>query len=86
MHREPIVSGVRASREQRRPPKAPSEQGLYRLRRAVYRADKPRDVAVFELLSNAGLLVGELRAVRVGDVCLSERKGKVTARRGKGNK
>jgi site-specific recombinase XerD len=80
------VSGVKAPREQRRAPKALSEQELHRLKRAVYRAGKPRDIAMFELLSNAGLRVGELCALRVGDVYLSERKGKVTVRRGKGNK
>ncbi len=80
------VSGIKTPREQRRPPKAVSEQELHRLKRAVYRAGKPRDIAMFELLSNAGLRVGELCALRVGDVCLSERKGKVAVRRGKGNK
>ncbi len=45
-----------------------------------------RPCAVFELLSNASLRVGELCALRVGDVSLSERKGKVIVRRGKGNK
>ena len=80
------VSGIKAPREQRRAPKALSEQELHRLKRAVYRAAKPRDIAMFQLLSSAGLRVGELCALRVGDVCLSERKGKVTVRRGKGNK
>ncbi|HHY35749.1 MAG TPA: tyrosine-type recombinase/integrase [Firmicutes bacterium] len=80
------VSGIKAPREQRKPPKALSEQELYRLKRAVYRAGKPRDIAMFELLTNAGLRVGELCALRVGDVSLSERKGKVIVRRGKGNK
>lgn len=80
------VSGIRAPREQRRPPKALSEQELHRLKRAIYRAGKPRDIAVFELLSNAGLRVGELCGLRIGDIRLSERKGKVLVRRGKGNK
>lgn len=80
------VSGIKAPRGQRRPPKVLSEQELYRLKRAVYRAGKPRDIAMFELLSNAGLRVGELCGLRVGDVRLSQRKGKVLVRRGKGNK
>ena len=80
------VLGIRAPREQRRPPKALSEQELYRLKRAVYRAGKPRDVAMFKLLSNAGLRVGVPCGLRVGDVRLSERKDKVLVRRGKGNK
>ncbi|MBE3519183.1 MAG: tyrosine-type recombinase/integrase [Firmicutes bacterium] len=80
------VSGIGVPREQRRPPKALSDQELHRPKRAVYRMGKPRDIAMFELLSNAGLRVGELCALRVGDIRLSERKGKVLVRRGKENK
>jgi site-specific recombinase XerD len=45
-----------------------------------------RDVAVVALLLHAGLRVGELVALEVGDVEVSERKGQVTVRYGKGGK
>lgn len=80
----PVV-GINLPREARRPPKSLTEQELYKIRRAVYRADNARDIAVFELLANTGLRVSELCSLEVGDIVLSERKGKVAVR-GKGNK
>lgn len=80
----PVV-GINLPREARRPPKSLTEQELYRIRRAVYRADNARDIAVFELLANTGLRVSELCSLELGDIVLSERKGKVAVR-GKGNK
>jgi site-specific recombinase XerC len=49
----------------------------------VYASGNPRDVAMVELLAGAGLRVGELLALRVGDVTLGERSGQVVVRRGK---
>lgn len=80
----PVV-GISLPREARRPPKSLTEQELYRIRRAVYRADNARDIAIFELLANTGLRVSELCSLELGDIVLSERKGKVAVR-GKGNK
>jgi len=80
----PVVE-AHLPRETKRPPKSLTERDLYRIRRAVYKTDNPRDIAVFELLGNAGLRVSELCFLDVGDVVLSERKGKVAVR-GKGNK
>ena len=45
-----------------------------------------RDVAVLNLLVRAGLRVGEVVALRVGDVELSARKGHVVVKSGKGMK
>lgn len=45
-----------------------------------------RDAAVVALLLHAGLRVGELVALELGDVEISERKGQVTVRYGKGGK
>jgi site-specific recombinase XerD len=45
-----------------------------------------RDTAVVSLLLHAGLRVGELVALRVSDVEVSERKGQVVVRYGKGGK
>jgi len=79
------VAGVHLPKETKRPPKSLTEQELYRIRRAVCKAGNPRDIAVFELLANAGLRVSELCSLEIEDVVLSERKGKLAVR-GKGNK
>lgn len=42
-----------------------------------------RDYAMLEFLAGTGLRVGELLALKVGDVEINERSGKVTVRRGK---
>jgi integrase/recombinase XerC len=64
-----------------RQPKALTNVHLRRLLRAA-RGDV-RDYAMLELLVGTGLRVGELLALKVGDVEVSERSGKVTVRRGK---
>ena len=56
------------------------------LLRAVERAGKSRDLAVVRLLLNTGLRVHELCALMWKDVTLSERKGLLTVRQGKGGK
>jgi site-specific recombinase XerD len=45
-----------------------------------------RDAAIMTLLLNTGLRVGELCALRLSDAQMSERKGKVIVRSGKGGK
>jgi site-specific recombinase XerD len=56
------------------------------LLRAVERAAKARDLAVVRLLLNTGLRVQELCDLTWKDVALSERKGLLTVRQGKGGK
>jgi site-specific recombinase XerD len=50
------------------------------------RDGKKRDIAILMLLRHTGLRVGELCALRLADIDISERKGTVTVRSGKGNK
>jgi integrase/recombinase XerD len=57
-----------------------------RLTRAVERYGKPRDVAIVAILRYAGLRVSELAGLRLSDLELSDRKGVVTVRSGKGGK
>jgi len=45
------ATGVRLPRETKRPPKSLTDQELYRVRRAVYRAGNPRDVTVLNCLA-----------------------------------
>jgi integrase/recombinase XerC len=56
------------------------------LLRAAERAGEPRDLAVVRLLLNTGLRVQELCALTWKDVAVSERKGSLTVRHGKGRK
>jgi site-specific recombinase XerD len=64
-----------------RQPKALPNPALRRLLRAA--RSHVRDYALLELLAGTGLRVGELLALKVVDVDLGERSGKVTVRQGK---
>ena len=67
-------------------PKALSNQALRRILRQARRSGKKRDIALLELLAATGLRVSEAAALRVEDVVLNERSGKVIVRAGKGRK
>jgi integrase/recombinase XerC len=56
------------------------------LMRAVERAGSPRDRAIAVVLLNTGLRVAELAALEWPDVTITDRKGVVTVKRGKGAK
>jgi len=58
----------------------------YALLRAVQKEGNPRDEAVIMLLLHTGLRVSEASDLRLSDVEISERKGRVTVREGKGRK
>lgn len=67
-------------------PRSLTKNELYRLRRKVHAGGNKRDIAIFELLANTGVRVGELCALELDDVEISERKGSITVRQGKGGK
>lgn len=66
-------------------PKALSKREQERFLRAVEKEGNRRDVALIGLMLFAGLRVGEAARVRVSDVSISDRKGKVSIT-GKGMK
>lgn len=68
------------------PPKSLSEKEFLRLRRSFYKERNKRDIAIFEVLANTGIRVSELCALKLSDVQISERKGKLIVRFGKGQK
>ncbi|QGP93341.1 Tyrosine recombinase XerC [Neomoorella glycerini] len=70
-------------REQEKAPKALSRREQNRLLRAVERGGKPRDVALIRLMLNSGLRVGEVVALKLEDIEIGERHGKVVVRSGK---
>jgi site-specific recombinase XerD len=77
------VKGVPAAP---RTPKALSKRDVDRLIREAERGHHKRDEAIVKLLRHTGLRVGELCHLLLGDVSISERKGEVLVRGGKGNK
>jgi integrase/recombinase XerC len=77
---------VKGVRQVKAAPKALSNLELRRLLREAHKSGKARDIAIIETLANTGLRVGELAKLTVADAEISERKGTVTVRSGKGAK
>ncbi|MGI5818124.1 MAG: tyrosine-type recombinase/integrase [Armatimonadota bacterium] len=67
-------------------PKALNRTEMHALVRAVERYGDSRDRAIILVLLNTGLRVNELSELNLSDVEMSERKGKVVVRSGKGQK
>ncbi len=63
-----------------------AEKAVLAARTETARRRALRDAALVKLMLNTGLRVGEVCALRLDDLALSERKGAVTVRAGKGNK
>ena len=59
---------------------------LYKCRRWAAAHGSVRDVAIFELLLNTGIRESELAALTLTDIQITERKGKLLVRNGKGGK
>lgn len=59
---------------------------LYKCRRWVHAYGSKRDIAIFEVLLNAGLRESELAYAELPDLYLSDRKGRLVIRHGKGGK
>ncbi|WP_243113746.1 tyrosine-type recombinase/integrase [Desulfofundulus salinus] len=83
---EDLPSFPRRAAEPKGAPRALSRVEEARFLRAVEREGSPRDQALIALMLHAGLRVGEAVRTRTADVEISERKGKVVVRAGKGMK
>jgi site-specific recombinase XerD len=70
----------------RRAPKSLLKRDVDRILRAAEREGNKRNLAILLLLRHTGLRVGELCALQVGDLVISERKGQVHVHSGKGDK
>ena len=68
------------------PPKALEATDLRRLIRRAQAGGNPLHIAAVVLLANTGLRVSELCGLRLGDVEMGERRGRVIVRSGKGEK
>lgn len=62
------------------------KSSLYKCRRWVSCYASPRDVAIFETLLNTGIRESELVSLELEDIQISERKGLLIVRNGKGGK
>jgi integrase/recombinase XerC len=78
--------GPRRVREERPAPRWLNRQEQSALFRSIERAGSQRDLAVMLLLTNTGLRVQELCDLTWQDVKISERKGTLVVRNGKGEK
>jgi integrase/recombinase XerD len=77
---------IRGVQSQQQAPKWLQRRDIHRLLRAVERAGNKRDLAIVSTLYYTGLRVNELCSLRPMDLELSERKGVLTVRSGKGAK
>ena len=84
--RELPTAGVKGAPSAPRAPKALAKRELDRLLRAAEQDGNKRNLAILPTLRHTGLRVGELCNVRLGDVAISERKGSLVVRSGKGDK
>jgi len=78
-----VVKGVQST------PLAPrslAKKDVDRLLRAAERDENKRNLAILQVLRHTGIRIGELAALRLSDVELSERKGMLIIRSGKGSR
>src|SRR5215204_2096390 len=83
---EVVTDGVKGVPQAPRAPKSLEKREVDRLVRMAERSGKKRDLALLQLLRHTGIRVGELCALQRADVDVSERKGSLTVRSGKGAK
>lgn len=69
-----------------RAPKSLEKREVDRLIRAAEKDEDKRNLAILQTLRHTGIRVGELCALKLGDIDISERKGLLTVRSGKGSK
>ncbi len=67
-------------------PDIPSLNEMNRFLREVYKNNNIRDIAIVEMFLNTGIRAGELVNLHLNDLDISERKGIVIIREGKGRK
>lgn len=81
------TEGIRGVEKERHlAPKALSRNEVHALVRATQRHGNKRDLAIIQVLRHTGVRVGELANLKLGDLVLSDRKGKIVVRWGKGGK
>ncbi len=84
--REIPTDSVKGIQTSPRAPKSLPKKDVDRLIREVEQSGNKRDLAILQVLRHTGIRVGELTALRTSDVTISERKGQLVVRSGKGSK
>src|SRR4051794_7918657 len=84
--REIPTDAVKGIQSSPRALKSLHKKDVDRLIREVEQGGNKRDLAVLQVLRHTGIRVSELTALRTSDVTLSERKGQLVVRSGKGSK
>jgi len=67
-------------------PDIPTLNEMNRFRREVYKKNNTRDIAIIELFINTGIRAGELTNLQIEDIEITDRKGIINIREGKGRK
>lgn len=67
-------------------PEVLEKNEFYRYKREVYKENNKMHITIFELLYNTGIRVSELCNIELDDIEMSERKGLLKVRSGKGEK
>lgn len=80
------TAGVKGTPMPPRAPKALLKREVDRLIRAAEQGGNNRNLAIVLTLRHTGLRVGELCALRLGDLTISERQGSLLVRGGKGDR
>ena len=80
------TEGVKGVPAAPRSPKSLTKREVDRLIRAAEQDGHKRNLAILLTLRHTGLRVGELCSLRLADLVLSERKGSLAVRSGKGDK
>jgi site-specific recombinase XerD len=78
-----VVKGVQST------PLAPrslAKKDVARLLREAERDENKRNLAILQVLRHTGIRIGELAALRLSDIEISERKGMLIVRSGKGSR
>lgn len=81
-----VLEGVHVKQQQGVAPKWLDQKEQNALLRAVRRKRDIRDLAIVELMLKAGLRVSELTSLKLSDVEMGKRAGRVIVRAGKGGK
>lgn len=80
------TEAVKGVRSDPRAPKSLDKREVDRLIRAAERDGDKRNLAILQTLRHTGMRVGELCSLRLDDLEISERKGRLIIRSGKGAK
>jgi site-specific recombinase XerD len=81
-----VIEKVLIRQQQNTAPRWLDRQEQLSLLRAVRKSETKRDLAIIQTLLGTGLRISELAALKVSDLEISDRKGWLHVRDGKGNK